>query len=127
MIRDVDYYRLLDVDKVVALIEAGHNTFSKVNVGIYHYFSPTLKGYVRKVKRKANNWKLPRKFKLSYIGLAYFVLSTITVYPLLFYVLKGNSKKRDLAWFMHIPVCWITLVVYVGKSLLDMGHKYHES
>jgi glycosyltransferase involved in cell wall biosynthesis len=118
-IRQTNYHNLLDIDKVAELIELGYNTFAKVKVGIYHYFCPTLSDYVRKAKRKAKNIKNPshigvkeRKIKYPFLGLVKFTLATLTLAPLFYYSTRGYFKVRDTAWFMHVPICWITLGLY---------------
>lgn len=124
-IRKVDYHDLLDIDKVATIIEKGYNIFAKVNVGIYHYFCQDLKNYTKKAERKFMNIKNPghvgssgeRKIKYPGIGIVKFALSTLTLLPLFWYSARGCLRKRDLAWFMHIPVCWVTLAVY-GKGYL---------
>lgn len=130
VIRKIDYHDLLDIDKVAAIIEQGSNIFAKVKIGIYHYFCQDLKNYKKKAERKSMNIKNPghvgakgeRKIDYSVIGLIKFVLSTLTLLPLLWYSVRGCLRKRDIAWFAHIPVCWITLVVY-GKVYLRRGLK----
>ena len=125
VIRKVDYHDLLDIDKVAAIIERGSNTFAKVNVGIYHYFCQDLKNYRKKAERKFMNIKNPgyvgargeRKINYPVVGLVKFVLSTLTLLPLFWYSIQGCLRKRDMAWFAHIPVCWVTLAVY-GKGYL---------
>ena len=41
-----------------------------------------------------------------------FILSCITVIPLLIHSFKGYVKKPDKAWFFHPIACWITLWEY---------------
>lgn len=132
-IRKVDYRNLLDTDRVVEMIEQGLNTFAKVKVGIYHYFCQELKSYIKKAKRKVMDVINPahvgvkgeRKIKYPVVGLVRFALSTIMLLPLFWYSIRGYLKKRDVAWFAHIPVCLITLMVY-GKEYLRCGlrHSY---
>jgi glycosyltransferase involved in cell wall biosynthesis len=123
-IRRVKYHELLDIDKVVELIKLGYNTFAKVKIGIYHYFCPTLKQYINKARRKARNITNPshvgikeRRIKYPFIGILKFALVTITFIPLLYYIIKGYFRIRDRAWLMHIPVCWLTLTIYVEEYL----------
>jgi glycosyltransferase involved in cell wall biosynthesis len=125
VIKKINYHDLLDIDKVVAMIELGFNKFAKVKVGIYHYFCSDLKGYRKKAERKSMNVKCPshvgakgeRRIKYSDTGFIKFALSTVTFFPLLGYSVKGFLRKRDLAWFEHVPVCWITLVIYAKVYL----------
>jgi len=123
-IRQTNYHELLDVDKVAELIRLGYNTFAKVKVGIYHYFCSSLTQYIGKAKRKAKNVTNPyhvgierRRIRYPFLGLVKFALATITLAPLLYYSIRGYFKVQDRAWFMHIPVCLITLGVY-GLELI---------
>ena len=52
------------------------------------------------------------------MGLIKFILYTILIFPLIGQAVIGFSRKKDWAWFFHIPACWITLVVYTyGKAV----------
>jgi len=46
------------------------------------------------------------------LGLLKFILSCITIIPLIYQSLKGYFKKPDPTWFFHLVACWITLWVY---------------
>jgi glycosyltransferase involved in cell wall biosynthesis len=122
VIRKVDYHNLLDVDKVVALIDNGDDVFAKVNVGIYHYFCSDLRNYVNKAKRKIGNMDQERRIAYPRSGIAKFVVYTSTFLPLILYSTRGYSKTKDIAWFLHIPLCWLTLIIYGSGRLNEIMH-----
>jgi len=130
IIRKVDYHNLLDIDKVAEMIRLGYNTFAKVKIGIYHYFCPDLNNYVKKAKRKIKNVRNPnhvgvKKRKIEYpkLGVLKFILATLTLLPLFYYSFRGYLRKKDNAWFMHIPVCWVTLLIYGHGFITTKGVK----
>lgn len=141
IIKKTDYYNLLDIDKMAEIINMGYNKIAKVKIGIFHTFVPDLKNYPKKAKRKAKNFfgnvsypgvnaneTTKRHYRYPNLknGVLKFALSTIFVLPLILYSLKGYMKKKDIAWFMHIPVCWITFVVYglsVAIASFSRGNK----
>lgn len=118
---------LFDVDVVAKEIaEKGEISIAKVKVGIIHTFceSSFLK-FIRKQQRRIKDYTFHKKnksrafdwnkFELggeSSLGLIKFMLYTVLVFPLIAQSLIGYSRKRDLAWFFHIPACWTTLIVY---------------
>ena len=56
-------------------------------------------------------------------GLCWFIFSTLTlVYPL-YLSMKGYKIIKDKAWFLHLPICLITMGVYglwiIKKSALS--------
>lgn len=122
---------LFDIDVIAKEIsEKGSIQIAKVKVGIIHTFCEAdFSKFIRKQKRRIKDYTFHKKNKSrvfdwskfeiggeSSFGLLKFILYTILVFPLLFQVIIGYSRKHDLAWFFHIPACWITLFVYTwGK------------
>lgn len=117
LIRKTNYQHLLDIDKIADMVRMGDSTFAKVKIGIIHTFAPDLMTFIKKQKRKLYNYYMvERTYAWKCIGNKHaifkFILSTIFVVPLVLYSIRGFLKKPDIAWFWHIPVCWITLIVY---------------
>jgi glycosyltransferase involved in cell wall biosynthesis len=111
---------LFDIDIIYELVKQGYNKFAKVKIGIVHIFSDSIFTFVRKQKRRINDyihykrlglrkypWSLIRRSKLFK-----FIIFTIFLPALLAQTIKGYAKKHDVAFFFHIPACWITLLVY---------------
>ncbi len=124
---------LFDIDMIAKEIsEKGEIKIAKVKVGIIHTFceSDAMK-FIRKQQRRIKDYTFHKKnksrafdwdkFELggeSSMGLVKFILYTALIFPLIGQSLIGFSRKKDWAWFFHIPACWITLVVYTyGKFI----------
>lgn len=122
---------LFDIDVIAKEIaEKGEIHIAKVKVGIIHTFCEADFGkFIRKQKRRIKDYTFHKKNKSrvfdwskfeiggeSSLGLLKFILYTILIFPLLTQALIGYSRKKDSAWFFHIPACWVTLIVYAwGK------------
>ncbi len=133
IIRKTNYMDLLDLDKVAQMVELGYTTFAKVKCGLIHTYTPNLKIYIKKAIRKARSFygdvtysgqtakeKTKRLYKYPNFlqGIIKFSLATILIFPLLITSLRLYIKTKDFkASFIHIPVCWITFVIYVLKFL----------
>ncbi len=114
-----------DIDVVQALVEAGHDTFGSVPIGVVHLFCPDLRTYVRKQRRRIRDYLYYKsqgqrtfRHRTNPLGYLLFILATVTVVPVLVQACLGYVRKPDRAWFLHLAVCWITLVVY-GRATLS--------
>lgn len=94
--------------------------FAKVKTGIVHTFSGDVKTFARKQRRRIKDYlyynklgvrKYPWK-SVSKAKLVRFILSCLTVIPLLIQSTKGYTKRPDKAWFFHPIACWLTLWEY---------------
>lgn len=144
-----DYF--FDIDFLYDLAnreEGSAKRFAKVKVGIVHlYCGSDIGQFVRKQKRRIRDylyyekvgvrrypWRLLSFSGTRGRGLLLFILSTLTVFPLVLQSARGYFKKRDWAWFFHPLACWITLAVYgynwvarniFGVNILDRKG-YHQ-
>jgi glycosyltransferase involved in cell wall biosynthesis len=113
-----DYY--FDLDYVDSVVRAGHRTIARVDAEVRHYFCDGVRQYAKKTRRRADDffffsstgsrsypWTRQRQLRM-----ARFVVSTITIVPLLGEAARGFRRKPDVAWLFHVPACWITLAVY---------------
>ena len=122
---------LFDIDVIAKeIFEKGFIHIAKVKVGIIHTFCEANFGkFIRKQKRRIKDYTFHKKNKSrvfdwskfeiggeASFGLLQFLLYTILIFPLLIQSLIGYSRKKDSAWFFHLPACWVTLIVYTwGK------------
>ncbi|MFA5961773.1 MAG: glycosyltransferase family 2 protein [Parcubacteria group bacterium] len=122
---------LFDIDVIAKEIaECGAIQIAKVKVGIIHTFCEADFGkFIRKQKRRIKDYTFHKKNKSrvfdwskfeiggeSSLGLLRFLLYTVLIFPLFGQALIGYSRKKDRAWFFHLPACWVTLIVYAwGK------------
>lgn len=115
---------LFDVDLIYELLNSTNLTnpirIAKVKTGIIHIFSGDMKTFARKQRRrikdylyysKLNTRKYPWK-SVSKVKLTGFILSCLTVLPLLSQSIKGYIKRFDKAWFFHPIACYLTLWEY---------------
>ncbi len=125
---------LVDIDVVYELVTKNKNKFAKVKVGIVHLFSGNILTFIKKQKRRINDYayykeqKL-RKYPWGSLGkmkVLKFIVYTITVIPLVSQLLRGYLRKQDMAWLFHIPACWITLNVYGFGAVRNMIHTAEE-
>jgi len=116
---------LFDIDVVYELVRQGYNKFAKVKIGIVHTFSDSISNFIKKQTRRIRDYayykKLGlRKYPWSSINkknLLKFTIYTVLVIPLLIQVIKGFTKKSDVAWLFHILACWLTLITYTKNYL----------
>ena len=111
---------LFDIDIIFELTQKGFRHYGKVKTGIIHIFSGTVSTFIRKQRRRINDYNYYKKINLRKYPwssvtrkkLLLFVFFTLTGIPLLWQMLQGTEKKRDWAWLFHIPACWLTLLIY---------------
>lgn len=131
---------LFDTDILEFLVQKyGMQKFAKVDVGIVHLYSGSnLRRFAKKQLRRVRDYLYRRKFsdifikpdfskrKYSYgqksstdfaFAIIKFTFSCIMVFPLVIQACKGYKVKKDLAWFAHPILCWITLVMYSYGAL----------
>ena len=98
--------------------------FAKVKVGIVHLYCQSWHDFYRKQKRRVCDFlsleqsgQRKSTYQRNNFKQILFVLSVVTVIPLLIQTVKGYSRKSDLAWFFHPIANWITLLVYSTQIL----------
>lgn len=121
---------LMDIEIPYILAKKSSFFFAKVKLGIVHLYCQRLGDFYRKQKRRARDF-----FYQESIGLReetyqrqmskqiYFILSVITVFPLLFQAIKGYIKKPDRAWLFHPLACLLTLWLYGSETILSKFKK----
>lgn len=118
---------LVDVDVLVELASKKPIKFAKVKTGITHlYCGSSIRKFILKKKRLIRDYLYYRKVgtrkyaweQQNKMGILLFILSCITIAPLLYQTINGYFKKPDIAWFFHPLACWITLWVYGTETIL---------
>lgn len=120
---ETDY--LFDIDVVmIALKKLGSLKIAKVKVGIIHtYCEGSIAKFARKQRRRVLDYEFHKREREVEWGsqdmsmpMIKFLVSTVTVIPLLVDSIRGYIKIPDFAWFLHPILCWITLYEYgTGK------------
>lgn len=120
---------LFDTD-IPYLIAKKSYYFAKVKVGIIHLYCEGLTDFYRKQKRRAKDFfyleekrKRLSTFQRYPEKQFYFIISTVTFFPLLLQALNGFFKEPDLAWFFHPLACIITLWIYGTETILSLFKK----
>ncbi len=122
---DIENYFHIDVCQ--DLFDLGYKTYAVVNTSIWHRTGGNIiKFFLKRLKyadkfSEGRRWKMLGKKDLP--RLLWFIFSTLTlIYPLYLSV-KGYRKIKDKAWFLHLPICLITIGVY-GVWTLKKLTKY---
>lgn len=119
-----DYF--FDVDLLMELVNKQTVTFAKVKTGIVHlYCGKNINRFIRKQKRRITDYLYFQKLgartypwiKKGKIGICKYIISCITIVPLVFQSLLGYSQKKDSAWVFHPLACWITLFIYSAACI----------
>ncbi len=85
--------------------------------GIYHFFTPTFRGYLQKrakIALKHQTRIQERKTWVHYTGkrLYIFALLHLTfIFPFLYSIVKLITTG-DVLWLVHAPMAWLTTVIY---------------
>ena len=143
----LDYF--FDVDVLETLMSANKNNarffyIAKVDIGLVHIFTGTFSTMIRKYQRKIRDYVYytsinvrirPRKknknpvLELIYPGgfnlggLMLYLLSCITITPLIIQALVGFMRKPDWVWVLHPIVTEITCYVYVTERIKSFFKK----
>jgi len=105
------------------------NCFAKVKCGIVHLYCTKLSNFKNKQERRIKDFlyfsttkerKYPWKASNQTWGIILFFFSTVTLIPLIVQSIIGFCRKPDICWIYHIPVCWITLLVYAKETIKKM-------
>lgn len=128
---DGDY--LFDIDVLWELFSKNPEfQVAKVKTGIVHMFCSDIKTFYRKQNRRVKDFlyfsdKKGRKYpwnKIKKGKIIVFMISCVTMVPLVLQSLVGYSRKKDFtAWCFHIVACWITLWVYGWGVIIGIYKK----
>lgn len=118
---------LVDIDVLADLVFKKKINFAKVKVGIVHlYCGQSMRKFFRKQLRRVRDYIYHQKLgdrkypwgQHSRQGLLRFILSCLTILPLLYQAVRGFFLKPDAAWLFHPLACWLTLLAY-GFGVLE--------
>ena len=123
---DRDY--LFDIDILSEeLKKTGKVEFIKVKTGIIHTFCESdVSKFIRKQIRRVRDYnyyslkKNIREYNWNSMdisgkkpwGIIKFSIYCVLIFPLVAQSITGFLKKRDYAWFFHIPACILTFLIY---------------
>ena len=120
------YY--FDIDVFQQAVNEGHTRIALVKTETRHLFCDSIATFRRKQARRIHDYFYHAKNKRrSYLygsipkrKYIMFVVSTVTVLPLLWQSLRGYLHKPDSAWWFHPLACWITLWEYAWGSVRSL-------
>jgi glycosyltransferase involved in cell wall biosynthesis len=124
-----DYLMDIDVPVRIATETTGLR-FAKVKISIRHLFCRNAGAFARKQKRRIRDYFAAPHAGTSRTypwdgmlrrGVARFVLSCVTVVPLLVQSARAFARSGDSAAFFHPVACWITLYVYATNFVFARG------
>ena len=104
------------IDVCQDLFDLGYNTYAVVDTTIWHRTGGNLIKFFKKRLFYADKFVNGRRWHMvnrkDLPRLLLFIISTVTmVYPLCLSIM-GYRKIKDRAWFLHLPICLITIGVY---------------
>lgn len=111
---DIEHYFHIDVCQ--DLFNLGYKKYAIVNTTIWHRTGGNIfKFFIKRLKYADKfydnrRWKMVTKKDLP--RLCWFIFSSLTlIYPI-YLSIKGYRKVKDIAWFLHLPICLIIIGVY---------------
>lgn len=128
---------LFDIDVLWKLFQKDSSLrVAKVKTGIVHLYCPDIKTFVRKQKRRINDFLYfsdakGREYPWTSFGkgkIILFIICCITILPLLVQSIIGFVRKPDIkAWLFHFVACWSTLIVYGIGTIKSLFGKVEAS
>ena len=111
---------LFDLDVVYQLANMGYNKFARVKTSISHLYAFSLSQYIRKTYRRIRDFSFYHRrgmrsypwLRMGRLRLARFVLFSLLGVPLVRDAIRGYRRRPDVAWFLHWPLCLLTLCAY---------------
>jgi len=112
---DIKNYYHIDVFQ--DLFDKGYHIYALVNTSLWHrtggnifkFFWRRLK-YADKFMTSKRRWKMVTKKDIP--KLVRFIIGTLLIVPRLIESILGFCYKHDVAWFLHWPVCMLTIITY---------------
>ena len=127
-----DPLNFFHIDACFDLAMKGYATYAFVTTDIWHKTGENLSGYIKRRLRYSNVYlkdKRLRRYHLfnpkrDKIKLMLFIIVSLTVVEPLYRSIRGYLKIRDVAWFLHPFMCFITTILYSYSVLVNLFKKY---
>ena len=97
--------------------------------GVIHLYSETTSKLINKLRRNIelfHQHSSIRKYKydMGFFKISFIAIMMITIVRPLFDSIKGFTKKRDLAWFLHPFLCFYIPFMYMYQTVkFKLGSK----
>ena len=120
------YY--FDIDVFKQAVRKGRSRIGIIKTDTRHLFCDSIATFRRKQARRIRDYFFHAKDNrrtYEYVSIpkrryVMFVLSTLTVLPLLWQSVRGYLHKSDSAWWFHPLACWLTLWEYGKGTILSL-------
>ena len=115
-----------EVNFIARVINGGYLAYAKVkDVGIYHYYCASVWSYIKKrvkIGRKFLGRKAKgRKTWVDHANQDSFLLAVLynlSIIGPLMEAIREYRKSKNIAWFWHPFISWLTIMVY-GYALIE--------
>jgi len=116
-----DITKFSHIDSCVDLFKLGHESYAFVKTSLWHKSGESFYNYFYKRRRYALELyfkkKHNRRYHLYYpskdrLKLARYVLYSLTGIEPLIQAMRGYYFIRDVAWFLHPVICFLTTINY---------------
>jgi glycosyltransferase involved in cell wall biosynthesis len=120
---------LFDVEILRNLVKRGGEVrVAKVKTGIVHLYSRNYAAFSRKQRRRILDYyrhrgrERPREVlgPIMMGRLLLFILSCLTVLPLIAQGTIGFCRRPDSSWLFHPVACWTTFLIYSVETVLRL-------
>lgn len=114
---------LYHMDSQLELIRKNKNgNYILMKNGIVHLHSQTVAALIKKLRRNINLFhehnNIRRfKYNLNFFKILFVALLMVTVVRPFYDGLKGFSKKRDIAWFLHPLLSMLVPIMYGFETI----------
>jgi len=122
-----------DVDVVYNLAKNGQIWFAKCKVGIIHLYARNVGTFLGKTYRRVRDYLFYKRhglrrypWRINRLKLLQFALFTVLLFPLVRDSLRGYAKFPERAWLFHAIACWIVLLTYGTKLILNGSIKSND-
>ena len=123
---DIEHYYHIDVCQ--DLFDKGYKTYAVVNTSIWHKTGGDIFSFFSKRLKYADKFYHNRRWHMverkDLLKLSWFILCTLTLIQPLYLSIKGYMVIKDKAWFLHLPICIITIGVYGLWTLKKLIMRY---
>ena len=122
------------IDVVYDVVKKGYDRFAVVDTSIVHDTADTLFSLMSKRRRYLKELYLEKQLlrryhivrwnKVGDVGmLGLFVMYSVTIVQPLWLSIRGWLKIRDMAWFVHPVLCFLTTLVYAEQVIRYSSNK----
>lgn len=111
---DIEHYYHIDVCQ--DLFDKGYRKYAMLHTSLWHRTGGNIFKFFYKRFKYADKFMDNRRWhmveKQDLPRLALFIIESLLLFPLLIFSIRGYTKIRDKAWFLHLPVCLLTIITY---------------